>query len=259
MKSLTSAICCAVALGLAIFSIAVAQTPDWVKPLEASNMRIVGHTDLNGRGNGGEGLALNEYPDGRRILFLAHESAPLCFSVVNVTNVARPLVLAQVATVTSDIRCNSLALTGTILIVAHQTASAGLPNGGIRIYDVSDPAKPKELTFFDTSGPQSRGVHFVTVYGDYAYLATGARDFVPTNPNDDQFLMIVDVRDPRKPREAGRWWMPGTRRGDTAPPPPRLKIDSGYRMHTIIIDPKRPNRAYAAWIDGGVVILDISN
>ena len=38
-----------------------AQTASWVKPLEVSNMRIVGHTDLNGKGNGGEGLALRPH------------------------------------------------------------------------------------------------------------------------------------------------------------------------------------------------------
>jgi len=237
-----------------------AQTADWAKPLEASNMRIVGHNDLNGKGNGGEGLALTQYANGRRVLFLAHESAPTCFSVVDVTNTAKPAVITQVNTVTSDIRCNSLGLSGTTLVVAHQTTKIGMPNGGMRVFDVADPANPKEIAFFDTSGPHSRGVHFVGfVDGQYAYLATGAKDFEPINPNDDQFLMIVDMKNPRQPKEAGRWWLPGTRKGDAAPPVPRLKIDSGYRMHTLLVDPKRPNRAYVAWIDGGVIILDISD
>ena len=250
----------AVLASLALAPAAHAQMADWVKPLEASNMRIVGHNDLNGKGNGGEGLALTQYANGRRVLFLAHESAPTCFSVVDVTNTAKPTVITQVNTVTADIRCNSLALSGTTLVVAHQSTKIGMPNGGMRVFDVADPANPKELAFFDTSGPHSRGVHFVGfVDGQYAYLATGARDFDPINPNDDQFLMIVDMKNPRQPREAGRWWMPGTRKGDSAPPVPRLKIDSGYRMHTLLIDPKRPNRAYAGWIDGGVVVLDVSD
>jgi len=244
----------------AAVAIASAQMSDWVKPLESSNMRIIGHSDLNGQGNGGEGLALTQYRDGRRVLFLAHESAPLCFSAIDVTNVSQPRVLAQVPTVTTDIRCNSLGLSGNILAVAHQTSKVGLPNGGMRVYDVSDPMKPKELAFFDTSGPQSRGVHFLSfVDGQYAYLATGAKDFIPANASDDQFLMIVDMRNPMKPREAGRWWLPGTRKGDAAAPLPRLKIDSGYRMHTLLIDPKRPDRGYAGWIDGGVVILDMKD
>ena len=258
MKYATTSL--ATLLAVAAATIATAQPADWAKPLEASNMRIVGHTDLNGKGNGGEGLALTKYADGRRVLFLAHESSPTCFSVVDVTDTKRPAVLAQVPTVTSDIRCNSLGLSGTTLVVAHQTAKIGLPNGGMRIFDVADPAKPKELAFFDTSGPQSRGVHFVAfVDGRYAYLATGAKDFAPANPNDDQFLMIVDVRNPRKPHEVGRWWLPGTQKGDSAPPPPRLKIDSGYRMHTLLIDPRQPNRAYVAWIDGGAIILDLTD
>jgi hypothetical protein len=257
--SVRTTLCAAAVAGLWA-GVLAAQTSDWAKPLEASNLRIIGHSDLNGHGNGGEGLALTEYADGRRILFLAHESSPTCFSVVDVTDPAHPAVVAQVPTVASELRCNSLGLSGRTLVVAHQTPRVGLPHAGARIYDVTDPSKPRELAFFDTSGPHSRGAHFVAfVDGQFAYLATGAKDFVPDHPNDDQFLMILDLRDPRSPREAGRWWLPGTRQGDSASPPPRLTIDSGYRMHTLLVDPKRPDRAYAAWIDGGVVILDISN
>lgn len=228
--------------------------------LESMNMRLLAHTDLNGHGNGGEGLALTQYADGRRMLFLAHESSPVCFSVIDVTDPAAARVVAQVPTVSADVRCNSLGLSGTTLAVAHQTARIGLPNAGLRVYDVSSPTAPKEVAFFDTSGPQSRGVHFVSfVDGRYAYLATGARDFVPANANDDQFLMIVDLANPQRPREVGRWWLPGMRQGDAAAPLPRLKIDSGYRMHTLLVDPKRPARAYAAWIDGGVIVLDIAD
>ena len=66
-----------------------AATPGKADPIPAvqasSNMQIIGHSDLNGAGRGGEGLALRQYPDGRRVLFLAHESAPMCVSVVDVT------------------------------------------------------------------------------------------------------------------------------------------------------------------------------
>jgi hypothetical protein len=223
-------------------------------------MRIVGHSDLSGRGNGGEGLALREYPGGRRILFLAHEAGPICFSVVDVTDVANPRVVTQVETVSPEIRCNSLGLSGTTLAVAHQTARAGLAHAGMRVYDVFSPEKPREIAFFDTSGPHSRGVHFLWfVDGEYAYLATGAADFVPTHPNDDQFLMIVDLREPNQPREVGRYWMPGTRKGDSEPPPPRLKLDSGYRLHSAFTLAERADRVYAGWIDGGIVILDIQD
>src|SRR3546814_5758183 len=52
-------------------------------------------------------------------------------------------------------------------------------------------------------------------------MASGAPDFQPHDPKDDQFYRIVDVSDPAKPVEAGRWWYPGTRVGDKEPQPQR--------------------------------------
>ena len=138
----------------------------------------------------------------------------------------------------------------------------GLTPAGIDIFDISKPESPKLLSHFDRSGPHSRGVHCVWfVDGEYVHMASGAPDFEPTNPLDDQCYQIIDVRNPSKPVEAGRWWYPGTRKGDSAPPPPRMpaQFDTGVRLHNAIVYPKRPNRAHLGYIDGGAVILDISD
>lgn len=71
--------------------------------------------------------------------------------------------------------------------------------------------------------------------------------------------MIVDVREPRAPREVGRWWMPGQRAGEPEGPLPRTTTADGVRMHTAAVLPERPDRLYAGWIDGSAVILDISD
>jgi hypothetical protein len=236
----------------------------WADPIPAvqssSNMEIIGHSDLNGAGHGGEGLALRQYPDGRRVLFLAHESAPMCVSLIDVTKPEDPKVITQIPVPAPQLRCNSLGLSGTIMTVAHQTDKAGQPGAGMEVWDVADPAHPKKIAFFDTSGPHSRGVHYLWFAdGHYAYLTTGAKDFTPKNPLDDQFFMVVDMNDPAYPKEVGRWWLPGTREGDEAPPPPRVSNDSGIRMHTPIVSADRPDRAYVGWIDGGWVILDITD
>ena len=233
-----------------------------VQVLAAMNMRIVGHTDLNGQGDGGEGMDLRQYPDGRRIFFFAHVNAPNCLSIVDVTEPDAPEVLHQMPTVAGHVRCNSLAVAEDVLIIAQNTDEPGQPYGGARIYDVSDPEAPQELAYFDTSGGPSRGAHFVWFTdGEYAYLSTGAPDFEPAVPprGDDQFLMIVDVRDPRNPKEVGRWWLPGQRKGEPGAPLPRTKTRDGVRMHTGFTSPERPDRFYAGWIDGGMVILDISD
>jgi hypothetical protein len=252
--------------GLAI-ALALAATPpaaradDVPAPLAASNMAIIGHSDLNGVGKGGEGLALKSYADGRRVLFLAHESAPMCFSVIDVTRPEAPQVLVQLPVEASYVRCNSLSLAGDVLVVARQTDKVGQPYGGVTAYDVKDPAKPAVLSHLDLTGTHSRGTHYLNFADErYAYLSTGARDFRPNNPLDDQFLMIVDFVDPRHPKEVGRWWLPGTRRGDRAPAPPRVQpFDAGYRLHTAVVPPERPDRIYTGWIDGGMIVLDVSN
>jgi hypothetical protein len=120
-----------------------------------------------------------------------------------------------------------------------------------------------KLSFFDTSGPHSRGVHNLWfVDGEFAHLTTGMADFEPTNEQDDQIWVTVDLRDPRKPKEVGRWWLPGTRTGDTCLPgclPPRhAPFDDGYRPHQIEIWPDHADRAYVAYIDGGAMIFDMS-
>ncbi len=228
---------------------------------EASNMQIIGHSDLNGAGKGGEGLALHQYPNGQRVLFLAHESAPMCLSVIDVTKPEDPKVIAQVPVEAPFARCNSLGLSGTTLAVAHQVEKVGQPYAGMDVYDVADPAHPKKLSHFDTSGPHSRGVHYLWFTdGRYAYLSTGAKDFTPRNKLDDQFLMIVDLHDPAHPKEAGRWWLPARARATRN----RRRRASRRSMPASACTRRRrrpigPTACYVGWIDGGLVILDVAD
>ena len=95
--------------------------------------------------------------------------------------------------------------------------------------------------------------------GEYVHMASSSPDFVPTHPQDDQFYRCIDVRNPSKPVELGRWHMPGTKQGDNVMPPPRHPIDKGYRAHNCNVYPQRPDRCYLAYIDGGMYVLDISD
>ncbi|MFC2007968.1 LVIVD repeat-containing protein [Chloroflexota bacterium] len=224
---------------------------------ESKNMRLLAHDYLNGFGKGGEGFAVQKLPGGRRILYLAHESAPKDFSVLDVTDPARPKVILQMDLPHEEVRSNGLALVGDILVVPYQVARPGLTPAGMGIYDVSNPMQPKRIGFFDTSGPHSRGVHCLWfVDGRFAHLSTGAADFIPNEPSNDQFYMIVDLNDPARPTEAGRWWLPGTRQGENLYHP---GLQRGVRLHNANVYPECPDRTYAGYINGGVVILDISD
>ncbi len=228
---------------------------------QAWNMRLISQSDLGGFGNGGEGLALQATSDGRRILYVAHESGPKDFTALDVTAPSEPIIVAQTEVPNDRVRSNSLDMVDDLLLVAYQGKKVGDAPVGMGVWDVKDPENPVKISHFDTSGPHSRGAHCLWFAdGRYAYLATGAGDFQPHNPLDDQFLMIVDVGDPTDPTEVGRWWLPGTRVGDTEDPPDRHpEIDTGFRLHNGNVWPEKPDRAYLGYIDGGAIILDVSD
>jgi hypothetical protein len=224
-------------------------------------LRPLAHHPLNGFGNCGEGMAIQRARDGRRVLWIAHESPPKNVTAVDVTNPRKPSLITQTDLPHDRMRSNSLDAVGDLLIVAYQTGAVGMKPAGFEIFDVGDPAKPKSVVTFDASGPASRGVHHLWwVDGEYVHMAAGAPDFAPRNPRDDQCYRIVDVRQPTRPHEVGRWWLPGTRDGDAEPPPRRHpQFDSGYRAHNTNVYPRRPDRAYVGYLDGGACVLDIAD
>ncbi|MES2185282.1 MAG: hypothetical protein V4505_12095 [Pseudomonadota bacterium] len=228
----------------------------------ARNMKLLAHHELDGFGGMGEGIAMQLADDGRRVLWMAHESAPKNFTAVDVTDPRAPKVLVQTELPHMQVRSNSLDVSGNLMAVAYQTKAVNMQPAGFDLFDISVPEAPKLISHFDCSGPFSRGVHALWfVDGKTVHMAAGAPDFEPHNPLDDQFYRIIDVSDPAHPVEAGRWWMPGTRVGDTEPQPERLPapFDTGFRAHNTNVFPERPDRAYVGYIDGGAVVLDISD
>ena len=227
----------------------------------AYNMRLLAHHELAGFGGLGEGISMQKTRDGRRVLWLAHEAAPKNFTGVDVTDPCKPRLVVQTELPHMKMRSNSLDVVGDIMAVAYQSSVPGLKPAGVDLFDISEPERPRLISHFDCSGPYSRGVHALWfVDGRYIHMASGAPDFQPRNPLDDQFYRILDVSNPSRPVEAGRWWLPGTREGDAAPPTPRHpQFDTGFRTHNTNVYPERPDRAFVGYIDGGAVVLDIAD
>lgn len=228
----------------------------------AHNMKLLAHHELHGFGGLGEGIAIQIADDGRRILWMAHEAAPKDFTGVDVGDPRNPRVIVQTELPHMKVRANSLDVVGNLLVVARQVKEPGMKPAGFDVFDISKPETPRLLSHFDCSGPWSRGVHAVWfVDGQTVHMSSGAADFQPRNPKDDQFYRIVDLSDPTQPCEKGRWWYPGTREGDEAPAPRRLQgiFDNGFRAHNTNVFPQRPDRAYIGYIDGGAFVLDIAD
>ncbi|MFK8250853.1 LVIVD repeat-containing protein [Ancylobacter terrae] len=227
----------------------------------AHNFKLLAHHELDGFGGIGEGMSIQIARDGRRILWLAHETAPKNFTGVDVSDPRAPKVVVQTELPQPYMRSNSLEVVGDIMAVAYQCKQQGQQPAGMELFDISVPENPRSIAFFDCSGPYSRGVHQLWFCdGEYIHLSGGAADFQSHHKGDDQFYRIIDVRNPSKPEEVGRWWLPGVRVGDTEPPPVRhTTIDTGFRVHNTNVYPQRPDRCYIGCVDGGVVILDISD
>jgi hypothetical protein len=224
--------------------------------------RFLAHHPLDGFGGLGEGMAIQTAPDRRRILWLAHEGEPKNFTGVDVSDPRRPRLVVQTDLPGPRMRSNSLEVVGDVMAVAYQTSERGAKSAGFELFDVSRPEQPRSIAFFDASGPHSRGVHHLWFCdGEYIHASSGASDFVPRHSHDDQIYRIVDVRHPSRPVEVGRWWLPGTGEGDGTPAPARHapEHDWGFRAHNTNVYPRRPDRAYLGYLDGGMIILDIAD
>jgi hypothetical protein len=230
---------------------------------ECWNFKLIAHHELAGFGGMGEGMAIQMAKDGRRIIWLAHESAPKNFTAVDVSDPRSPKIVVQTDLPEPHMRSNSLELTGDVMAVAYQTRKAGQKPAGFELFDIAVPESPRSIAYVDASGPGSRGVHQLWFCdGEFVHMSAGAPDFTPTHPLDDQFYRVFDVRELSRPAEVGRWWLPGTREGDDEPPPLRHRpplLDSGFRAHNTNVYPQRGDRCYLGYIDAGMFVLDISD
>src|SRR5712692_5638726 len=103
------------------------------------NFKLISHHMLDGFGGMGEGMSIQIAPDGRRILWLAHESAPKNFTAVDVSDPRRPKVILQKDLPHRQMRSNSLEVCGDVMAVAYQTATTGQTPAGIELFDIAAP------------------------------------------------------------------------------------------------------------------------
>ncbi len=117
---------------------------------------------------------------------------------------------------------------------------------GMSVFDISDPANPRQIGFMPVDGG---GIHRIWyVGGRWAYASALIDGFT------DYIFITIDMADPTNPREVGRYWLPGMNlaAGET----PDWEPTRRYGLHHAIVD---GDTAYAAWRDAGLVILDIAD
>src|SRR5947209_2725290 len=196
-----------------------------------SNTTLVSHFDCPGGGQ--------VWVEGTT-LFIGHMRWPSGTTIVDVADPRRPRQLATID-LPQGWHSHKVRAANGIMIVNHeQLGESGSAEfgGGIAIYDVSCPSTPKLITKWRTAG---RGVHRYDFDGRYAYLSPTVEGYV------GNIMMILDLADPARPVEAGRWWIPGQWKAGGEPYPwhdwPAPRCHHPLRMG---------NRLYALYRCGGL-------
>jgi hypothetical protein len=117
-------------------------------------------------------------------------------------------------------------------------------SAGMRVYDISDPANPRSIGFMEVEG---LGLHRIWwTGGRYAYASALLDGYT------DHILIVIDMHEPTRPREVGRWWIPGMHAaaGETPAWSNRWALH-----HAVVAD----DIAYGSWRDGGLTILDVKD
>ncbi len=239
---------------------------DLPKPDYARKMRIVGHSDQGGRPDGVQVMVY------RGFAYVGHMFSK-GFSVIDVSDAKNPRAVNYIAAPANTWNIH-LQVHDDLLLVIHAkdmfaaaefaderayykgalgktvgTAEAKRArdwSAGLAVYDISKPEVPRRIGFM---GVEGGGIHRIWYTGGrWAYVSVLLDGFT------DYIFMTVDMTDPAHPHEAGRWWISGMNlaAGET----PSWAAARRYGLHHAII---HGDRAYAAWRDAGMVVLDIAD
>jgi hypothetical protein len=228
---------------------------DSIEAESSAHLSYVGHSDQGGR------------PDGVQVMVnKAHAFIGHVFSggvtVVDTTDPRKPRTVNFIATPANSWSIH-LQTHGDLMLVINEfdfysaypderdyygRSVNDIPDvpfaAGIRVFDIKNPAEPKEIGFMPVEG---KGVHRIWWDGGrYAYISVLPWGFT------DHIFAVVDPHDPVHPVEIGRWWMPGmwTAGGEQPDWTGRWALH-----HAVVAD----NIAYCGWRDGGLILLDVKD
>jgi hypothetical protein len=234
----------------------------------ARNMKMVAYSDQGGRPDGSQ-IMLDQ-----GFLYVAH-CFSTGFSVMDVNNPKSPKVVEYVPSPKNSWNVHHQAYDGLLLLAQqknlwaqpefddekayYRAKSSDISkhaqgntvdrswSAGLVVYDISKAGKPKQIGFMPVNGS---GLHRLWYTGGrWAYasaLIEGFSDFI---------IIIIDMKDPTQPVEAGRYWLPGMNLA--AGEKTNWPSDAGRfgAHHAIVAD----DIAYCSWRDAGLVILDVKD
>ena len=209
----------------------------------ADGLRLLGHHDLGGCGDGMQVIRSGD------ALYVGHTGTTgMGTSILDVTEPAAPVLVTQWPAAPRSHTHKVQVADGLLVVNAEKfpyraQVSEPFP-AGLTVYELTDPLRPRKVGFWPSGG---RGVHrIVWTGGRYAHMSATPAGF------RDRIWIVVDLSDPARPTEAGRWWWPGQREDEQ----PGWEPGERYAAHHALI---AEGRAYLGYDDAGMVILDVSD
>lgn len=205
----------------------------------ASNTKLVSHIDCPGGGQ--------VWWD-RDTLYVSHMRPPDGTSIYDVADPKHPRLIAKLD-VPMGWHSHKVRVANGLMVVNYEKFRDGAPEfgGGLGIFDVSRPSRPRLVNKWRVSG-EGGGVHRYDFDGRYAYISPTAEGYV------GNIMMILDLANPEAPEEVGRWWIPGQHvaGGEEYPWDDYVKP----RCHHPL---RHGDRLYVSYWHHGFFILDIAD
>ena len=150
-----------------------------------------------------------------RVAYVGNMRNPAGTLVIDVADPKNPRQIAEInmppGTHSHKVRVHGdIMITNREILGAHALKGETPPDGytgGLSIWDISKPTNPKLITHWDATDKSAanyaRGVHRFDFDGRYAYISPTMDGYL------GNIVVILDMKNPAKPEEVGRWHMPG--------------------------------------------------
>jgi hypothetical protein len=234
-------------------------------PTYAHNMRLIGFSDQGGRPDGNQLMVHRGYA------YVGHMYSQ-GFSIIDVRDPKNPRFVSYIQAPRHTWNIHLQAHDDLLMVVnardmkalpafsddksyykgkSSEFAAPSTENrtwtAGMSVWDISRPEAPRQIGFMPVEGV---GLHRIWyVGGPWAYASALIDGFT------DYIMITIDVSDPKEPREAGRFWLPGMNRA--AGEKPNWPLEYGrYGLHHPIV---HDDTAYCSWRDGCLAVVDVSD
>lgn len=222
-------------------------TKPW--PEQARNVRLVGHSDLNGWGDAFQIQVAN----GICYVAASGVNGHNGMTILDVSDPSKPKVINQIEDSLAA-RTHKVLCVNDEIMFTNSELRPNLRNqypdavGGLRVFDMKDPANPKFIKYVKTDG---LGIHRpILDRKRQLLLSSGFKDGF-----EGKILLIHDIKNPTSPDLIGYAWVPGQHE-DEKPTWDTEIVGNGGWCHE-----GNPfgNYVTAGWWDAGIAMFDCTD